>query len=120
MDHRKENRIQYGGKRKIKKLEIDFIYLWDTLPRLQAAFWWEWDARPCPFFLKMACGLCLPIPVWGRSLYQEISTDMDEATEAREVSFCKSKGGQQDEQIGHQGLHHRRSDPQTDVLLFCN
>ena len=43
---------------------------------------------------------------------------MDGSTNAREGCFCKSKSGKQDDKIGHQGLHHGRSDPHTDVLIF--
>ena len=30
-----------GGKGKATKLKIDLIALWDTLPRVQVASWWE-------------------------------------------------------------------------------
>ena len=67
----------------------------------------------------MACGLSIPSPGWCKSLDQGSSSDMDEAPEVREKSFCKSEGDQQDETFGLQGLHPGRSDPCTDILLFC-
>ena len=45
---------------------------------------------------------------------------MDEAKDTRDGYFGKSKGGQQDEQISHQGVHNGNSDPHTDFHLFCD
>ena len=42
---------------------------------------------------------------WGRSLGQVSSADMDEAPEAKEQSFCKSKGGPKYDQISCQGVY---------------
>ena len=69
--------------------------------------------------LEMACGLYITGTIWDTSLDQGSTTDMDDATEARERSVCKEKGGQQDEQDGSQGLHYGRSDNCIGVLLIC-
>ena len=75
--------------------------------------------RISPFLLEMACGLYIPSPGCSRSLDQGRSAKMYVVTEVREISFCKSKGGKQNEKIGLQGLHHGRSDPRNDILLLC-
>ena len=73
-----------------------------------------------PFILDMEFGLSSPSPVWSKSLDQGSSVNMDETPEAREKSFYKPKYGQQDEQIGCQGLHHGSSDYCTDIIILCD
>ena len=73
-----------------------------------------------PFILEMAYGLSILIPRQSKSLYQRISDNMDKAPEAMELSLCKPKGGKKDEKIGCQNLNHVKSDPCTNVLLFCD
>ena len=70
--------------------------------------------------LDISCVLSRPIPGWGKSLDQGIYTNMDDSTEAREGSFCKSQGGKKYEKTGRQGINHGMSDTRTGVLILCN
>ena len=44
------------GKGKENKLEIDLIDLWDTLSRVKAYSWWEWEDGLAPLFWKWPVG----------------------------------------------------------------
>ena len=119
MYHWKEKRIQEGWKGKSNQV-INIMNFSPGHPPQGASSLLVGMVRwISPFLLETECGLSSTRTGWGRYLDQGSFANMDEALEARDLSFCKSKCGQQYEKIGCQGLHHGRSDTWTDILTFC-
>ena len=101
MEHRKEKRIQEGWKGEINQVRnIINCSLDPPPPQCAHRLLVERGGWISPFPLDISCGLSSSILGWGRYLDQGSSADMDEAPDARERSFYKSKGDQQDKQNG--------------------
>ena len=118
MDHWKENRSQEVWKGKINQVRNRLNCFPGHPTQDEISLLVEMGGQIGPFIFYMAYGLSSPRLGCGKSLDQVRSADMDEAPEVRELSFCKTNGGQQDNKICCQGLHHGRSDPRTDILIL--
>ena len=82
--HRKEKIIKEGRKWKSNQVRNRLNYYLRHPPQGESSLLVVIGVWIGPFILEMAYGLSIPIMVWGRSLDQGSSAEMNEAQEVRE------------------------------------
>ena len=83
LDHLKEKVIQEGQRGKNNQVRNRIHCYPGQPPQGESSLLVGMEVWINPFLLEMVCGLYSPSPVWGKSMYQGGSSNMDEAPEAR-------------------------------------